>query len=190
MVLDRRGIFFTLLAILVLSILVLSAGLFADIQKRIAVQKRVETLNNFVSTVEEDLSKKLFIAGFRSIFLFESYTVENGVYVSNLNESFQEIFYDGSLYGVEKGLMNGVTFSGLVDDLKNKAAKLNANVSINNPNVTISQSDPWNVKINLVAELFITDGGGLVSWNRSVSIDAFVPIDNFADPLYLVNTNS
>lgn len=190
MALNKKGIFFTIMAILLISIFVFSFTLFSVVKERGTIKKRVETLNNFVVTVEEDLQRKLFIAGFRIIFLFEKNVIESGEYVSNLNDTFEEVFYNGTLYGNAESLMNYAKYSDIINSLKEKAGKVNANLTITNPQISVTQDNPWNVKIIFSGNMVLKDLGGLVGWNRTINIDSYVPIEGFGDPLYAVYTNS
>lgn len=187
--LNKGGMFFTFLAILIISILILSTNFFSVISERTRVQKRVETLNSFVSAVEDDLQRKIYITGFRSIFVFESYINEQGDYINDANIGLQELFFNGTLYGIEQNVTAGAKFSDIVVDLNSKASKVNAFVSLTNPRINVSQTDPWNLRFVLDAELSIADIGNLVSWNKSISIVSLVPIEEFADPIYAINTN-
>ncbi len=182
--------FFTFLAILIISILILSTNFFSVVSDRVRVQKRVETLNSFVSAVEEDLQRKVYISGFRTVFIFESYILEHGDYISEANLDLQEVFFNGTLYGVQQNVTAGAKFSDIIADLNSKASKVNAIVSLTNPRINVSQIDPWNLRFVLNADLSIADIGNLVSWNKSISIVSFVPLDGFADPVYTINTNS
>lgn len=189
MIKNKKAMIFTLLAMALLALFLASYGFYTISKDRKSINKRIDTMNNFVYSVEQDLPRKLFISGFRTIFLFEKKITESGNYITDLNSTFQELFYNGTISGVYQELMEGVTFSGIVSSINEKAREINVNVSLLNPNVTITQEDPWNVKIVLEANLFVKDKGDLALWNRTIILESFVPITNFEDPLYLVNTN-
>jgi len=53
----------------------------------------------------------------------------------------------------------------------------------------VTQTDPWNVKVGLKTNLLIKDKGNLALWNRSAVFEAYIPITNFEDPLYVVETS-
>ncbi len=185
---DKRGIFFSVLAISLLSLFILSYGVYSVVQERESISKRISSMNNFVFLVEEDLPRQLYISGYRIIFLFEKEITESGDYINDLNSSFEDCFFNGSLNDVEQELMEGVTFDGIVDSLNQKGSKVNVNLSLFNPLIRIYQSDPWNVRLDFTCDLFIYDRGGLALWNRSYSHSVYIPIENFEDPLYVVET--
>jgi hypothetical protein len=187
---NKRGMFFMLLAILLISILLLSYTFYSQFREKETIRKRVESLNNFVFVVEEDLERRLFIAGFRIIFLFESHVIESGSPIDNMNDRFDEAFYDGTFSGDFQDIMLGATFYDMEYVLNEKAQKIGANLSFNNPKVEIDQEDPWNVKVNLTIDFIAEDSSDLVKWNKTLTIESYIPIDSFGDPLYVLNTNS
>ena len=85
MVLNKKGIAFTMITITILSLFALSYGTYSLIKDRSSINKRITTLNNFVLSVEKDLSRKIYISGYRAIFLFNKNIVENGTYIVDLN---------------------------------------------------------------------------------------------------------
>jgi hypothetical protein len=186
---NKRGIFFTLLSIVIISIFIVSFIFISGVSERRAVGKRIESLNDFVSSVEEDLPRQLFISGFRIIFLFEREVVENGNYINNLDDSFDEVFFNWTLNGVGQDSALKYAFDDIENALRLKAKKINANVSLTNPVISVSQDDPWNVKVTLVSDLVIRDEGNLAFWNKSSVIVSYIPVQNFDDPIYLINTN-
>lgn len=186
---NKKAVIFTTLTIVMLSLFFLGFSMFALVQNRDAINDRVESLNNFVFSVEEDLPRQLYISGFRSIFLFEKMILESGSYISNFNSTFEELFYNGTLYGENQDLMIGATFSEIIDNINIKANKVNANISLSNPFIEIFQEDPWNIKIILRVDMKIKDNAELVLWNKTKEIISYIPIQGFEDPLYIVNGN-
>ncbi|MCH7850433.1 MAG: hypothetical protein IH845_02210 [Nanoarchaeota archaeon] len=190
---NKRGIFFTLIAISLMSLLLISVSIYSLAQDRENVGNRIETMNNYVFSFEKDLTRKLYISGFRIIFLYEKRMLETGNYIVDVDATFSEAFLNGTIEGVvnndELLLLEGVTFSNISRDLNNDAAKVNIKINLTNPVILISQEDPWNIKIDLTVDLLIEDIGGLAYWNRTANFEAYIPITNFEDPLYLIETN-
>ena len=86
--------------------------------------------------------------------------------------------------------MQGIIFSDIVSSLNEKGREINAEIALNNPKISITQDDPWIIKIVLETNLVINDKNGIVKWNKTAPFIAYVPIKNFEDPLYTINTNS
>lgn len=187
---NKKSMIFTILVITLLSFFLVSYSVFSIVQDRKTINDRIETLNDFVLAIEEDLPRQIYISSFRIIFLFENHITEHGVYISEFNETVNEAFFNGTIYNETQELMQGVTHSGIVESMNEKARKINAEVYLNNPVLTLTQEDPWRVKSTLRANLYIKDKGELASWNKTVELVAYIPVENFEDPLYTINTNS
>jgi hypothetical protein len=186
---NKKAMFFTVLTITILSVFVLGYSIYFINDERVSINKRVDTMNNFVSMVEDDLPRKLHISGFRSIFLFEKRIVESGSYIDDVNERFNELFFNGTLYGADEELMNGITFSEISESYNDAGNKINVNVSFSNPVVNVSQEDSWRIKVSIVMDVLIMDKSSLALWNRSYVGEDYVSIEGFEDPIYLLNSN-
>jgi len=190
---NKKGMFFTVMTLAILSLFIVSLGISSYVKDRTPLNSRIETMNNFVFSVEKDFPRKLYLSGFRTIFLMGKGVAETGDYFSDFESTFEDIFYNGTLNGVNYSEPNEImyksTYQGIINSLSDKAKKINMNLSFENPILTIGQEDPWNVKISLEGDLSIQDLGNLASWNKFSVFEAYIPITNFDDPLYLVETN-
>lgn len=191
---NKRGIFFTSLVLVILTLFLLTYTFFIDVNERITVQKRIETMNSFLTSLEQDIPRQLRTSGFRIIFLLEKRMIETGVYVDDIDFRFNETFFAGTVYGESNEeidmVMAGATFSDIESSINEKTSKINAEVTLTNPSISISQEDPWNVKISLDVQFSFKDKSGLASWNRTTPFVAFLPITGFEDPIYPLQTNS
>ena len=184
---NKKGIFFTALAIVLLSLFVLSYTFYSGVQQRKTIHQRIETMQNFMDSLEEDIPRKLYVSGFRIIFLFEKEIVETGNYITDLDTKFSELIISGTLNGDPMEIMNQATISDIEQFIQEDANKKNIDITMSNSVVSISQDDPWNVKISLTSDFHMSDKAGLASWDKSDwVIDAYVPIEGFEDPLYLL----
>ena len=146
-------------------------------------------MNEFLISSESDLERQLYVMGFRAIFVFNNYIAQQGAYISNPEISFQELAFNGTLYQQNQSLFQEITFRDIEDTLQQRAQKLNINISLLNPMLTLTQSEPWKIDIALSTTIVMTDENNLVSWNRPLTITARVPVQGLEDPLYIVNTN-
>ncbi|MBM3234618.1 hypothetical protein FJZ19_06015 [Candidatus Pacearchaeota archaeon] len=186
---NKKAVFFTILVICLLFLFLVVYTSFSAISKREAINKRIETMNNFVFSMEKDLSRQLYISGYRAIFIFEKKIVEEGSYISDINSSFQELFFNGTLDGENQEIMNGAKFSDIQNSINHSANRINVAVSFSRYNVSISQIDPWRVRISFKTDIFISDMNNLVFWNKTETVDAYVPVEGFEDPIYTLNAN-
>ena len=98
---NKKGIFLTTLALFLISLFLLSYSISYMGEKREATSKRISTMNNFLISTEDDISRQLYISGYRIIFAWENEIFINGKYVDNLNRSMEEAFFNGTIKGVE-----------------------------------------------------------------------------------------
>src|SRR3989344_2660769 len=190
MELNKRGIFFISIAIVIVTLLLTSYTLYSKVQERKVIQKRIETMNSFINSIEQDLERKLFIAGFRSLFTFENKIIETGAYIGNVNASFQEMFFNGTFNNQSQSIMIGATFGELLKNMQDIGNKISITINITNPRANLDQSDPWNVRVTVSGDLTIRDNSNLSAWNAALTVIEKVPISYFDDPIYIINTGS
>lgn len=193
MAIDKRGMFFTMIAIALLSLFLVSMSVVSITKDRSSISNRIDSMNEFVFSLGEDIPRKLYIAGFRIVFLHEKRMLETGEYFVDFNESFNEAFFNGTINGSmstdDLALLEGVQFADIVRDVDENARGVNLGVNLTDAHISVEQDDPWNIKISFVAELDVRDNSGLASWNKTEAIEVYVPIRNFEDPLYLIGTS-
>lgn len=184
---NKKGMFFTLIAITLILLFVAAYSGFFIIEDRKAINSRIESMNRFVYSTEEDLSRQLYIFGSRALFIIEKGISEKGIYASNINTTISEMF-NGSYNGDNKEILEGATFDYIEEILRARAEKIGINLSINYNSIVLIQDDPWNIKVVLSSEIYFADKSGLASWNRTENFFAYIPIENFEDPLYTIST--
>lgn len=184
---NKRGIFFLMLTLVIISLFILSVTFFSELELRQSMQKRVDTLSEFVNSVEDDLPRQLFIFGYRTVFLMENKIAQEGSYLGGGRFSVlsEEAFFNGSIGGVNQEMLAGSTYGDLVALVQERAAKINAQVSFEDPVINFTQEDPWNVKVVLRTNFYAGDKNGLVFWNKTLESVSYISISNFTDPIYL-----
>lgn len=180
--------FFTITVLVILSLFLVSYTVYSLIEEQKVIQKRVSAMNSFLFSIEQDLERQVYISGFRSILVAEQWITENGQYLADLNTSLQENFFDGKMYGQDNSLLLGTTYGDIEDAINLKANQLNINVTLAHPTISITQDDPWNVKITFTVNLEMQDQADLATWNRTETIVSKIPVSNFEDPLYVIST--
>jgi hypothetical protein len=198
---NKKGIFFTLLTIAILALFLITYSISNVAKQRESLKNRVETLNNFVFSVQDDLQRKMYISGYRAILCYEKYLTnsDKDKFIIDTNASFTELFFEGELYDIPQELMvgatpleGGATYEYIEKEIKERGDKSNIGIEFNKAqtSVKMTQDDPWNVKVTLTTNLSIKDKGGLAEWNKILIVSAYIPIENFNDPIYYKNTNN
>jgi hypothetical protein len=190
MELNKKGIFFTFAAIALAVVIILSANVYKTYEmkeKADVIGVRINTMNNFIKDVEQDLEKGLFIASSRAFLSMSQYIANNGVFITDLEESFNELVLNGTLDNNELDLMKDSTFTDWVNKIRIQADKIDIIVNFTILDVSINQPDPWRVSVDANINFIIQDKKGTSLWRRNKDIIASVSVENFEDPLYVIN---
>lgn len=186
---NKKAQIFTVIAILLIGLTFISFQVFSVVEQRQETNARISTMESFLFSIEENLQRQMFISGFRAIFLAENEITTKGQYITNTNNFFQEAFFNGTVNGIEQDILLGATYNELIDSINQKADKINVNITLSNPILTISQVDPWNVKLTLTTNFTMQDQSNLARWEKQQVIISYIPIEGFLDPIYTLNSN-
>ncbi len=185
---QRKAQMFTITAILLIALVFASFEIFSILHERAAVKERVHSMDDFLKSLEKNMERQLYISGYRILFLANQQTATKIEYINNFNDFSQEAFFNGNVDNVLSGDMIGATYSNVTNSINQKAAKINVNVALNNTVFSITQNDPWNVRVNMVSDFVMTDVQGLALWNKRQNISALISVENFEDPLFVVGS--
>ncbi len=185
---SKKGQLFTILGIILIGLMFLSFEIYSYFQEREAIKTRVSTMNSFLNSIEKNLERQLYISGFRILFSAQNYTTSSGQYI-NVDEFFQEGFFNGTVNGVPNNILEGVTYDDIIESLNAKSAKINVNINMTNYSIKISQTDPWNIRFTMISDFVMEDAEGLARWEKRQNISALIPVQGFIDPLYTVGSS-
>src|SRR3989344_2031517 len=185
---NKKAQVFTLIAIALIGLVFVSFSIYSVAEQRHSVKTRISTMEGFLNSIELNLQRQIYISGFRIIFLAEDEITKNGEYITNVDTFFNEAFFQGTVAGQSADIMLGATYNDLIASIKDKAKKINVDIVMSNPSITISQVDPWHVKMTLFADFVMSDKSKLAKWEKQQQISAYIPVSKFEDPVYTVNT--
>jgi len=191
MMLKKRGIFFTTAAIALAMVIIVTYGAYNTYRlsdRMEVIDTRIGTLNLFIKDVENDLSKGVYIAGFRTLLSFNQFIAANGTYIDNVNQRFEESFLNGTINAQQLSLMEDSTFTDWANRVSAEANKVDIQFNFVINQVKLNQSDPWSVDIGLNLSLDIRDKRNTSYWIRERYLTNRISIIGFEDPLYVVNS--
>lgn len=206
---NKRGIFFTFAAIALATIIILSFNVYTGYRlndKMEVIEIRVNTMNNFIKDLENDIGNAIFIVGFRSLLSLEDYIIDHDEFFNDVNtptlaNAFDEVFRLGTIqYGTDTekmSLMDNNTFINWTERMKKQANKTDISLDFNIDSVTIDQTEPWMVDITVRLDITVKDNKNTASWTinnkdytKKINITSEISGNHkFVDPLYLVNTD-
>ncbi|HJN57256.1 MAG: hypothetical protein QF436_00920 [Candidatus Woesearchaeota archaeon] len=188
---NKKGVFFTFAAIALSVIIIMSFNTYKSYdmkEKTDVVGVRINTVNNFIKDIEQDLEKGLFIAGFRAFLSMGESIANKGTFITNLEGSFEELVLQGTLNNEELSLMKDSTFTDWSEKIEAQANKVGITVNFTILSVSITQEDAWSVLVNANLSLEVRDEKNTSSWKRNKSMVAEISTESFEDPLYTLNS--
>lgn len=201
---SKKGVFFTFMAILVVSVLVLafSSDVYVTSKNKIPVIKsRVKTADNYLRNLETSyLETSLYTSSYnalKSIILYIIYEDDFLVSENDLNAKFKEVLLSGTIDGADINnmgitLMQDNTFIYRLEDIERMSQDvlhITTSFDEDNINTVIFQSNdtgPWQVGVNLTMNYSVD--AGIASWNKRETFSIIISIIGFDDPLYLINS--
>jgi len=201
MELNKKGIFFTFAAIALSVIILLSFNTYNEYRlfdKMGVIEIRINTMNNFIKDLENDMDKAIFIIGFRSLLSIEEYMMDNDDFLDNLgttlNGAFDEAFRLGTINSVNMMLMEDNTFVDWIERIDNISNKTDMTLDFVINSVSISQSNPWIVDVTVNLDINVNDKKSTASWvidnkdyTTKINITSEIGDNHrFVDPLYLI----
>ena len=193
---NKKGFFFTTIAIALSIVLILSYNVYTGYRltdKMEAIEIRVDTMSSFIKDMENDMENAIFTVGFRSLLSVEDYMMANDDFINNLgtnlNNAFDEVFRQGTINAEVMGLMKNNTFAYWTNKMIEQADKTNIILNFTVNGATITQTEPWMVDIEVDLRINVTDKKNTASWIIDKDFTKKINITGFVDPLYLVNND-
>jgi len=193
MAVNKKGFTYIVVAslVVVVALLIFTTNERYTLQDKQAIHAaKVRSLNDFVASFNQDIVRASYISSFRALVALEDYVATNGVYLTDMNESFREVFYYGTIDGDPHPLMNDSSLSDYINRTNILAHSVGLSVEANVSRIALTHINPWTIQVEIEVDANITDRDNLAYWSFNKTYYADVPIYNLRDPLYSVNTNN
>lgn len=193
MELKRRGIMFTFVVIIALSVLFViayGATRYSTLERQRVYETRILTMNDFINSFESDAERAIYISGFRTLIAMEDYVSHNAEFVNDTNYYFKQIFYEGYVRedNFTFDIMNASTFNDYEKKVNSIANDVNLRFNSSVRSIELSMANPWVVRVTVHMDINLSDRTGLARWEYNKSISGDIPITDLRDPLYSVKT--
>ena len=193
----KKGIFFTFIAILIMTVFILVLVPQADVslQKDAqAISTKIGTVDNYIVILEDSYFETVLRATtLKTLLSLAFYANSTGKFLTDFDSSFSEIMINGTINKVpvdsitRKKIMDNSTLINWSNAVAETAkSTYNVNTTIVIINVSVNQTDPWSVTSKL--SLNITVKSSVAEWKRSKTIQTKLSLEALPDPYYLVNT--
>lgn len=189
--LNKKGIFFTFIAIGLVSLLVYSFAINTGYIYRNSmsvIETRVNTINNFIKDVDTDIDRGFYISSFRSMLAIGDFITANNTYMPDIDAAFEEALINATIMNESHALLTGASFTEWTEKIKDEALKIDIIIDFIVSNITLNQSDPWKMDMEMDITYNITDKKQTASWMISKHIETELSIIGLEDPMYSLNT--
>ncbi|TAL57799.1 MAG: hypothetical protein EPN86_01345 [Nanoarchaeota archaeon] len=208
----RKGIIFTLMALLAVGLLLLlliPQQTEFGLQRQTVVRSRVQVTDDYVRDLREIyLPQTIYVTGYQTLNSLAVYTGnQSGLFPTqnSFKQAFKEVLLNGTYRGTDINLLTqpglyGQNLTSRLIDLQNASKNylfINTNFTLNYDGIDVDvyqtnlTSDggvigPFQVAIAVLLNYTVNIGDAY--WNKSDNITAVFSIEGLQDPLYIAST--
>lgn len=189
---NKKCMFFSMISIILVSSMIffyMSNNKHSLVDEAEVIETRIMSIDSFISDIDHDIERGLYISSMRALIGMSEFMVENGSFFDNFDISFNEVLLNGSVDGNQLNITSESNLGEWMDKIVDLGDKLDLSIEFSNLYVQPYQDEPWNVKVEVSGRMILIDNRGLVSWNRSMNITSTISIIDFEDPLYTIITS-
>ncbi|MBU0666720.1 MAG: hypothetical protein ABIC91_00085 [Nanoarchaeota archaeon] len=187
----KKGMIYTTVVLLFLTVLITVFYAYEGYKygdRQDSIETRIKTMNEFIEDVHKDSLRAAYIAGFRTLIALEEHVSSTGEFLTDTNQYFRKAFYNGTIEGSTPEILYQSSFSTYLSRVNEKSGNIDVKINITVIEVNLYQSDPWNVRVDLLTNFSVIDKRGLAEWNYEKNLSTTIPIISLKDPLYSVET--
>lgn len=190
---SRKGIFFSMIAILLAGLLIASFVTYSKYKysdQMGIISLRINTMNDFLYSIEDDLERALYISSYRSLISLNEYIIDvnksGGTLLENVTHAFNQIIVNGTIGSntEQETLMVDQTITDWIEKMESLSSEIGITSDIALLSLEIGQSSPWAVEVKGNFSISAEDVKGLASWQKSSFSVVEIEVAGFKDPLY------
>jgi len=190
---SKKGIFYSIIAITLLLSLIYASEVsfqFTYREQSSIIETRVNTMDNFVEDLGDDLEKGIHVAAFRAIVGMTNYVINSVGYIDDAEQRIEELFQYGTIYGNASFVMENNSFTDWTVKMQDQGEKIGINIDFQVDSLSMHHDTPWTIATEINVTATVTDIRAFAKWRRTYSVTSAIPIDGFEDPAYIVQTGS
>jgi hypothetical protein len=192
MALAKKGVYFTLLSTIFVTVLVVIYLFQQPQQKReesFILETRITTMNDLLVDISEDAGRMLYVTTFRALVAMEDNMANSGKFITNVQTTFNELFVNGTINGTVQQIMVNNTYPVWRDRMTAQASKIGVALGLSASTPTLAHSSAWDVTSQFTLTVTMTDSSTGTSWNAAKPISTTIHIEEFEDPVYRLKTS-
>ncbi len=182
---SKKGFFFTFLAIMLVSILLI---IFiktpaAQSQKQSETVKiKVNLMNDFMLTLKNSYIPRILYFSAKEVLINFSRTEDPSIFQDSTGPANKPIDVFGTVFADN---MSGQLNPLLLQISTISLSKLNIYSEINMSSFTLVQQDPWTLQVSGLYSIYIRSNESDIIFNvTQQNVSVLIPIDGFEDPLF------
>lgn len=188
---NKKGVFYTLIALTIIGFFLVSFSYsiqYKEAHKFERSEARINTMNDFVNSIEKDLSRALYISSFRSLISLNNFISSNGSFLTDIDAEFYQIMVNGTIKDNPEieVLMENQTFTNWTRKIEVIAASIGIYADVTLDSLTLSHYDPWTIQTNAIVNITLTDPDNTAEWEYQKAFSTKVSIHGMEDPMYTI----
>lgn len=191
---SKKGVAFGLILIIaslsLLSILMLQKEFYRKNIKKSYLENRIDDMNNLIESVKIDIQKAVDTTTRRAIAVLISDTITTGNFTSDAASSIKELVLFGTMNGLTKDIIENSTLKNWSEKMLHVGEEKGYKINISFVELKIKPYDSFNILVESVVWVNVSDETIMTSIKRRMNVSTLVSIQNFEDPIYVINTNS
>ena len=193
MELSKKGFIFTIISVTLLLATIFTTTVlyhYKYVEKASIIETRVDTMDDFLKDLEDDMGKGIHVAGFRSVVGLLEFMTQNGSFIDDFDTRFEEAFMTGQVYNQSSFIIVNNTFTDWMDKMAAQAEQIGITVEFMVQDVTVDMVDPWDIGVTLDIVVMLSDPQNIARWSKRYNVTSTFSIISFEDPLYTIKTGN
>jgi hypothetical protein len=188
----KKGVFFSMILVCIVIFLFMFLALQGSMTNYYSSQKSVENRINammsFYGSVVSDSQKSMSIVAKRAASSAINYVVTNDMPLTVANESIAQAMVSGQVNGEYQALMTGSTAGDWQSTVEALGEEQGFGTKVSIMNLTVLPYDSYHLIIAYKIAVNLSDTVTPTNMSKSSSQSFILPIENFEDPMYPLNT--
>ncbi|MEM7821529.1 MAG: hypothetical protein QXX38_01810 [Candidatus Aenigmatarchaeota archaeon] len=153
-----------------------------------SVENRINSMIGFYESIVFDSKKSMEIIGRRAISAAINYIISNGQPLNSSNNTIVELMLEGTLDGVEQGLMESSTIRDWKNTIEYLGGLQGFKTDVSIEDMFVQQSDSFYLLISYSIFVNISDTITQTNISKSSREQSLLSIENLEDPIYPLST--
>jgi len=186
--LNKKGIFYTFTAILFIFLTVTLLTPKFNFVKSDSYQfaNRLDSMNSFIDNIDSEVKTAIYVSGFRALIALIDDITKTGTFVDDLDYAFEDLMLNGTINNRDSYMMMDNTLISWRDKMVIQAKNIGVDLSINFSDISVYQTNPWEISISVDLEIKAIDQQGIAGWEINTTAFQIIPIIGLNDPVYTI----